>query len=250
MGLFKNSYESHEHSLKVLNLLYTYDTFLDSLKSIADMGCGEGHDSKWWAQLMTRDDPPEPRNYKVFAVDKKNRIDPEILKECPNIAPIEKDFENRAVPIKVDLIWSHDSFQHAFDPMKCLAVWKQSLNVDGMLVVCIPQTTYTQYNKLIISNHDRQYYSYNALNLMYMLAMNGFDTRDAYFYRESNSPWLYAAAYATDLEPFPQGTTWHQLIEHNLINQSVVDSINKYGHARIEDLVIRWLDKSLYQITD
>ena len=50
MAPFKNAYESHDHSLDVLNLLYGYDSFLDSLTTIADMGCGVGYDSQWWAQ--------------------------------------------------------------------------------------------------------------------------------------------------------------------------------------------------------
>ena len=57
------------HSLKVLNQLYEYDSFMDSLKNVADMGCGTGEDINWWATLTTRDDPPEPHNYNCFAVD-------------------------------------------------------------------------------------------------------------------------------------------------------------------------------------
>ena len=55
MALFKNGYDSHQHSLEVLNLLYGYDSFLDNLKVIADMGCGRGYDAQWWAQLTTRE---------------------------------------------------------------------------------------------------------------------------------------------------------------------------------------------------
>ena len=40
MAHFKNALESHEHSRDVLDMLYQYDTFMDSLKVIADMGCG------------------------------------------------------------------------------------------------------------------------------------------------------------------------------------------------------------------
>ena len=50
MALFKNPEESHAHSLGILNLLPEYDTFLDSLTVIADMGCGAGLDARWWKQ--------------------------------------------------------------------------------------------------------------------------------------------------------------------------------------------------------
>ncbi|CAB4129092.1 Methyltransferase type 11 [uncultured Caudovirales phage] len=251
MALFKNPYYSHEHSLEILNLLYGYDSFLDNLTIIADMGCGAGFDVEWWATLETRDDPPEPHNYKVYAVDENiSQIDKQLLADNKNIIPIEKNFEERVIPVNVDLIWSHDSFQYARDPFKCLASWKQTLNVNGMLIMAIPQTTYLYNGRLVVSNHNNQYYSYNILNLMYMLAMSGFDCRDAYFYRKENTPWLYVGVYASQHEPLPAHATWHDLADRNLINDSVINSINKYGYARLEDVVVCWFDKNLYQITN
>ena len=251
MALFKNAYDSHNHSLEILNLLYAYDSFLDNLSTIADMGCGEGLDSQWWAQLETRDDPPEPHNYTVYAVDQNTRqIDPALLEENKNIIPIQANFETRCIPRKVDLIWAHDTFQYARDPFKCLAAWKDQLNVNGMLVMAVPQTTYYHNNRLVVANHSHQYYSYNVLNLMYMLAVSGFDCRDAYFYRKENSPWLYAGVYASEHEPVPEHASWHDLVDRNLINNSVINSIGKYGYARLEDVVVSWFDRNLYQITN
>lgn len=251
MALFKNPYYSHEHSLEVLNLLLGYDSFLDSLTTIADMGCGAGLDVEWWATLMTRDEPPEPRNYIVYAVDQDLRkIDPAILKDNTNIIPLQGNFEERVIPRNVDLIWSHDSFQFARDPLKCLAAWKNQLNENGMLLMTVPQGTYIQHDCLVVEQHSHQYYNYNILNLIYMLALSGFDCRDAYFYRRKNSPWLYAAVYASSHEPLPEHATWYDLADRNLINDSLIDSVNRHGHARLEDLVVTWLDKDYYKITD
>lgn len=252
MALFKNAHASHEHSLKVLNLLNEYDSFLDSLTVIADMGCGEGLDVEWWATLSTRDDPPEPRDYLVYAIDKNIRqLDAGIAK-LKNVKAIEGNFEERVIPRQVDLIWAHDVFQFSRDPFKCLATWKSTLNQNGMLVLSIPQTTYWDYShsRLVVSNHSQQYYNYNILNLMYMLAISGFDCRDAYFYREKNTPWLYAAVYASEHGPLTQDASWYDLIERNLVNDSIINSVNKYGYARLEDTLVTWLDKDFYQITD
>ena len=252
MALFKNPTESHAHALQVLNLLREYDTFLESLSSVADMGCGSGLTSKWWAELTTRDDVPEPLNYIVYAVDQNiKQLDPEVV-NTKNVKVIEGNFEERLIPRNVDLIWAHDVFQYSRDPLKCLAMWKSTMTVNGMLVLSIPQTTYWdhEHGRLIVSNHSNQYYSYNVLNLMYMLALSGFDCNDAFFYREPNTPWLYAAVYASHAEPVTAHATWYELAERGLINESIVDSINKYGYARLEDTVVRWLDKDYYQITD
>jgi SAM-dependent methyltransferase len=250
MVLFKNHYDSHDHSLKVLNLLREYDSFLDSIRVVADMGCGGGLDAKWWAELATRDDPPEPHNYIVYAVDKNIKLLESGIADIPNIVPIEGNFEERIVPRQVDLIWAHDSLQYAANPMKTLATWKTSMNANGMLILSIPQTTFIKDNKLNIVSYHSQYYNYNVLNLTYMLAVNGFDCRDAYFYREQGTPWLYAAVYATELEPFTESVTWYELAERRLINDSLVNSVNKYGYARVEDLLVSWLDKDNYRITD
>ncbi len=251
MGLFHNPYHSHDHSLEVLNLLYGYDSYLDSLQVIADMGSGSGLDAEWWATLTTRDDPPEPRNYTVYAVDNDPKaMDPDILARCPNIVYLQKDFEERCIPRQVDLMWAHDSFQYARDPWKCLATWKSTLNENGMLVLSIPQTTYLSNNKIQINSYDGQWYSYNILNLMYMLAASGFDCNDAYFYRKRNTPWLYAAVYATTQESLKPGVSWYELAERGLINDSVANSVNRRGHANVQDIFVTWLDKDFHQILD
>ena len=251
MALFKNAYASHEHSLEILNLLYGYDSFLDSLKVVADMGCGAGFDSNWWATLETRDDPPEPRNYIVYAVDNDiKQIDPDFAKANKNFVPISQDMETINLPRSADLIWCHDSFQYVRNPLDTLATWRRSLNENGMLVLSIPQTTYLQLDRLTVENHNGQYYSYNMLNLMYMLAVSGFDCRDAYFYRKPETPWLYAAVYASSHQPMTTNATWYDLMDRGLVNDSVMNSVNNYGYARLEDIVVHWLDKNIYQITN
>ena len=252
MALFKNPDASHEHSLKTLELIYKYDDYLDSLSVVADMGCGAGHDTRWWATLTTRDDPPEPHNYIVYAVDQNIKQIETDISDLTNVVAVEGNFEEALLPRKVDLIWSHDSFQYARDPIKCLSNWKRSMNVNGMLVLTVPQTTYWDHSRsrLVVSNHSHQYYSYNLLNLMYMLAISGFDCRDAYFYREAGTPWLQAAVYATEHEPLPEHASWYDLVERQLVNDSIINSVNKYGYARLEDTVVAWLDKDFYQITD
>jgi SAM-dependent methyltransferase len=251
MGLFKNASESHQHSLEVLNSLYEYDSFLDSLTVIADMGCGAALDAQWWAQLTTRDDIPEPHNYVVYAVDQTlSQIEEEILLKNPNIKPILGNFEENLIPRKVDLMWAHDSFQYSRNPYDCLATWKRSMNLNGMLVLSIPQTTYLdQFGKLRITSLHGQNYSYNILNLMYMLAVSGFDCNDAYFYRKPGTPWLYAAVYATEHDPMPANTSWHQLAEMDLVNDSIKNSLNKYDYARLEDTMVVWLDRNYHIIT-
>ena len=251
MVQFKNAQESHEHSLQTLEILYGYDSFLDSLEVVADMGCGRGLDINWWATLETRDDPPEPRNYKCFAVDRNvTRVDPTVA-ALPNLKVVEQDFENKKLSRKVDLMWSHDSFQYVTNPLHTLKLWNQQMNVNGMLILILPQSTTTEYNRLVARGYNHSYFNHNLVSLIYMLSVNGFDCKDAYALKQENDPWLHIAAYKSDIEPMdPATTSWYDLAEKGLLNTSVENSLNKFGYVRQEDIIYPWLDKDFYRVTN
>lgn len=247
MAQFSNVSESHDHSLETLKILYGYDSFLDSLEVIADFGCGVGLDSQWWATLETRDDPPEPRNYTVYSVDKNvSKFDPEV-KKLPNIKLLEDDFDipgDTIIPVAADLVWCHDAFQYVVNPIQTLATWNARMNVNGMLILIFPQASRYEYNRYQNASYNWCYYNHNIVSLMYMLAVNGFDCRDAYFKKEENNPWLYAAVYKSDIPPMnPKTTSWYDLAEKKLLNESVEDSLNRFGYVKQEILVTNWLDK-------
>jgi hypothetical protein len=225
-------------------MLYQYDSFLDSIKVVADMGCGEGLDVEWWAKLTTRDDPPEPHNYLVYAVDKDtSKIERTILEENPNIVVFQNDYNSVALPRKVDLLWSHDSFQFSTDPLGTLRHWNQQMNVNGMLVLNVPMHTTYSYDRLQTRSFSGCYYTYNICNLMYMLAVNGFDCRDCYVYTAPNYGWIHFAVYKSYESFDPATTSWFDLADKGLISDSAMTSLNSYGHVRQEDLMFTWLDK-------
>jgi SAM-dependent methyltransferase len=235
------------HSLKILNQLREYDSFLDSLKTIADIGCGTGEDITWWATLETRDDPPKPYNYRCFAVD-RDATKLAQIKKLPNIIIWEKDFTNKHIfPGKVDLIMSHDSLQYSHNPLDTLKNWNYAMNVNGMLIISVPQHSGVEYNKYYSRTYSGCYYHFTPVNLIYMLAVNGFDCCDAYLLKQFNDPWINIAVYKSNIEPMdPATTSWHDLIATGLLNPTVVESITKYGYLRQEDIVYPWLDKENY----
>jgi SAM-dependent methyltransferase len=246
---FKNALESHEHSLKTLEVLYGYDSFLDSLEHVADFGCGSGLDTQWWASLQTRDDPPEPRNYTVYAVDVNTSKLTQSVNQLSNVHAIEADFDvvDHALPRPVDFIWCHDSFQYVTNPLATLARWNAQMNVNGMLALVFPQAVHYEYNRLNNISWSGCYHNHNIVSLMYMLAVNGFDCKDAYFFKEPNDPWLHAAVYKSDIAPMnPKTTTWYDLAASGLLSDSVVDCINRFGYVRQEEIITNWLDKDFY----
>lgn len=237
---------STRHSLTILNQLYEYDSFLDSLKTIADMGCGTGEDITWWATLTTRDDPPVPHNYTCFAVDH----DPSKLAripDLPNIKKMQRDFNQLCLPVKVDLMFSHDSLQYSTNPLATLKQWNEMMNVNAMLVLAVPQHSGVEYNRYYSRSYSGCFYHYTPTNLIYMLAINGFDCRDAYLLKRFNDPWIHVAVYKTDREPVDPATTgWLDLVDKNILHPSIESSIVQHGYLRQEDIVMPWLDRENY----
>jgi SAM-dependent methyltransferase len=237
------------HALSILKTIQQYDSFLESLKNIVDMGCGTGEDITWWATLENYDDPPEPYNFNCFAVDK----DPAKLAQVPdlkNIHKVQEDYNKDPLfPVNVDLIWAHDSLQYSTDPITTLRNWNKAMTVNGMLLLSVPQHTGIEYGHQYSRGYSGCYYHYTPVMLIYMLAVNGFDCRDAYLLKKFQDPWINMAVYKTDIEPMdPATTTWFDLIDKNLLNPTIVSSINSNGYLKQEEICMPWLDKELYFI--
>lgn len=250
MEQFDNDVKSHEHSLTVLNQLIQYDNFLEGIESVADMGCGGGYDIAWWASLESPfDDPPVPFNYQCYAIDIDTKKINATLPD--NVHVIEANFENKVLPKPVDFMWSHNSFQYALNPLNTLKLWNQQLNENGMLYICVPAQQHIKNNHLIKTSAHYQYFNHTLTNLVYMLAVNGFDCNDAYFLKEPGDPWIHAAVYKTGIEPMdPRTTSWHDLDKLNLLNPSMRESLLRYGTVREDNLIFLWLDRSWHFCKD
>lgn len=232
-----------------LNLLHGYDTFLESLTTICDMGCGSGTDIAWWANLASNGDPPIPYNYNCIAVDQ----DASRLSQVPdlkNIRKINRDFtERQIIPVSIDLLWSHDSLQYSHNPLETLRFWNEQMTVNGMMVLHVPQHNGVSRNRYYNRTYSGCYHYFTPTNLIYMLAVNGFDCRDAYLLKKFQDPWIHMAVYKSDIEPMdPKTTTWHDLVDKNLLNLSVATSISNHGYLRQEDIIMPWLDKENYYV--
>lgn len=213
------------------------------------MGCGTGEDVTWWATLESKDDPPVPYNYRCFAVDKdQKKLD--CVPDLENITKLCRDFTKPfIIPTNIDLLWSHDSLQYSTSPLETLRFWNEQMTVNGMLVLTVPQHSGVEYNRYVNRTYNGAYFHYTPTNLIYMLAVNGFDCRDAYLLKEFNNPWIHMAVYKTDIAPMdPATTTWENLCDLGLLNPTVVNSIRKHGYLRQEEVVYSWLDKENYFI--
>lgn len=246
---FRDAQAAHNHSLKTLNQLFEYDDFMDSIDTLVDMGCGSGLDLEWWATRNTREDIPKPLNIKCLGVDLLPEL--AVAKKYKNIMYRNQDFE---LPMSwssnaklYDVLWCHNSFQYVVDPIGTLKRWREMVSDGGMMVLILPQTTNIEYNIQAFDQHDYCYYNWTMVSLIHMLAITGWDCRTGFFKKNPDDPWLHAIVYKSEVDLLdPRTTKWYDLCEKNLLPDSAVASINKYGHLRQRDLILHWLDKSLY----
>ena len=247
MSLFANELDSHQHSLQILNALQEYDEFMESIQTLVDLGCGAGHDLKWWATRTTREENPQPLNIRCTGVDVHDELT--IARQYPNIVYQKTNFEGTiSTPKnnKFDVLWCHDSFQYAINPVQTLSNWWHIASDGGMLVISVPQTTDLRRNQLFFTQESWCYYHYTLVNLIHMLAIAGWDCRSGFFQKRPQDPWISAVVYKSQIPPMdPRTTDWHDLSATKLLPESVEKSVYAHGELQQQDLVLPWLDQSL-----
>jgi SAM-dependent methyltransferase len=238
--------DSHSHSVETLNQLYEYDDFMASIKTVLDLGCGSGDDLVWWATRTTRDEIATPLNIQCTGVDLAPEL--KITKQHNNVFYQQVDFEGAisTVPDGFDVLWCHDAFQYAHSPVKTLSQWWDLTSTGGMLYIAVPQTIDFYRRQFDYHLPSGCYYHYTMVNLMYMLATAGWDCRAGFFKQPHYEPWIHAVVYKSEHKPLdPKTTTWHKLVESNLLPDSAVRSIDAHNYLRQQDLIVPWIDHSL-----
>lgn len=243
---FRNAEESHKHSLETLNELYNYDDFMQSIKTVVDLGCGPGLDLEWWATRTTRDEDATPLNIACTGIDIKD--EPHLVKKYDNMSFQKTNMEGdiEVPPEKFDILWSHDSFQYCLNPIQTLSKWHGMASDGAMLAIIMKQTTNIHRKDLDFTQEDYVYNHYTLVNLIHMLAVSGWDCKAGFFKKSPSSPWLHAVVYRSKHEPMDPATTrWYDLVEKGLLPDTADSCVNSKGYLEHKGLVLPWLDKSL-----
>lgn len=244
MNIFASEAASHAHATETLELIANYDDFMLNISTVCDMGCGIGNDLAWWASKTYLDDTDTPQsfNYECIGVD----IDTSRTQHnLPNMRIINGDMETIKLKQFVDVIWCHDSFRFVTNPLATLKHWNRQMNDNGMIALVVPQTVNMVYNKLSVRTLPHSFYHYTITNLLYMLAVNGFDCHDGQFVKKPNDPWVQCVAYKSDtVEPLdPKTTTWYDLADKKLLPDTAIRCIDRFGYLKQEELQTHWLDR-------
>ena len=245
--MFNTPIQNSRPSLDILNALQEYDEFMESIDTLADLGCGTGEDTEWWATRTTREEVPKPLNIKCTGVDRIEQVF--APRKYKNVSYWQTDFENTLASLndkQFDVLWCHDAFQYCIDPIGTLRNWRSITNPSGMLVIAVPSTIMVHHRYLAFTQQSGCYYHHTLVSLIHMLALTGWDCASGFFLQKPNDPWIRAIVYNSDHAPLdPKTTSWHQLRETGLLPASAADSVQSHNYLRQQDLVLPWLDHSL-----
>ena len=244
---FQNHEQSHAHSRETLDWLYEHDDFMASIDTLIDLGCGSGLDLEWWATRTTRDENPVPLNINCTGLDLQDNLG--VAQKYKNITYQRNNFEDKIYTPnkkKYDVLWCHDAFQYAVNPLATLKLWWDIAAPGAMLCLILPQTTNIKNRRLNFVQPNGCYYHYTMVNLIHKLAVSGWDCGAGFFKKSATDPWLHAVVYRSDHGPQdPVSTSWYQLAEQGLLPESAASSVQRHGYVAQDELVLPWLDKNL-----
>lgn len=244
---FRNHEQSHAHSLETLNWLYEHDDFMTSVGTLIDLGCGSGLDLEWWANRTTRDEDPQPLNINCTGLDLLDNLS--VARRYHNIVYQKNNFEQLIYTPKnkkYDVLWCHDAFQYALNPLATLRLWWDIAEPGAMLCLIVPQTTNIEFRRLKFIQPSGCFYHYSMVNLIHMLAMSGWDCNSGFFKKSPHDTWLHTVVYRSNHGPQdPAKTSWYQLADLGLLPKSAASSVQRHGLVVQDELVLPWLDKNL-----
>lgn len=245
---FTSPADSYAHSHTALSLLNNYASFMDSISSVIDLGCGVGTDAQWWATATTNDEEKRPQNYRVVAVDSDAtavRAARKRLQDCENATVVHADFRSfdfvREYRDTFDVAWAHDVLQYSINPLVTLANWNSIMQHNAMLYIAVPQAVNNRYNRLSAQCYSGCFHYYSVSNLVYMLVCQGFDCSDARFSKEAHNELLQIACYKV-AEPMvaahsTRAPSWYELLETNRLPEHMRQAIEKTGY--VDDVYVK-----------
>lgn len=241
--------QSHEHSLQTLNILNEFDEFKSSIKHLADFGCGAGKDLDFFANMreLPADDDPNILgkflnfNCVGFDLHAESNIPSRNNIKYKNV-DLNKPGPYWSVPF--DVIWCHDVLQSIYSPVEFLGRVNENLNIGGMLYLHVPSTVNVLHHQFQNYTPAYSYNTFTVTQIIYLLALNGFDVKDFYLNKHKFDDNIEIVAYK-ERDPLPYGTSWYELAEQDILSSEMEQLIVSNNLLSDQGLVTKWLDGSM-----
>ena len=244
--LQNNNSASNSHSLSMLWGLEQFGEFMESIDTLLDVGCGDGHDALWWANATDQQEiNPEPLDIKVTALDIENKVNKDY--DIPeNLTFVFEDWNTVKFKKPFDVVWTHNTLHTAQDPLLFLHKMNEFCSDGGMLALSFPTTSNMFYGDPDYRIYQQAPHSITMIHLIYMLVLSGFNCNDGFFVKQPGTNIISAIVYKDTDKVFKHGE--RPLADFNdLLPDSCQKQLAKYNYISNKNLLLRWLD---YQTLD
>ena len=236
--------QSHEHSLRTLSLLDGFDDFKASIKHLADFGCGKGLDLEFFAHMRELNEDGTPGRYLNincvgFDLDAESNQG-----SRDNIKYKNWDLNTHKGTIwsvKFDLIWCHDVMQYLHSPINFLKFVNKNLNEGGMLYLGVPSTVNVLHHTFQNYTPSGHLNTFTVTQLIYLLALNGFDVKDFYINKHKYDDYIEAIVYK-ERDPLPSNTSWFEMVDMDILNEQTKELVMGNNVLSDQGLTTLWLD--------
>lgn len=242
-----DSNDSYEHSQQTLELLNQFDDFKVSIKHMADFGCGKGLDLEFWANMhtWTQDGDPGPKlNFNCVGFDLNAEKNTPSRK---NIKYKNHDFntEDTIWSVPFDVVWCHNVMQNIYSPIEFLGRVNRAMATGSMLYLSVPSTVTVYQNRFQNYTPSQNYNTFTVSQILYLLALNGFDVNDFYLQKEKFTDIIQVLTYK-ERDPLPYTTSWYEMVDMDLLNEDMKNLVLENGILSDQGLITKWLDGTVY----
>lgn len=217
------------------------ESMWDQQLNVLDVGCGSGKHAAWWNSRRPKDPKDEFAPYTECAGIDINDID----SEYKTFEFVKGDYHKLPWPRHTfDIVWSHYSLQYSTNPARALWEWRRVLKPDGRLYLTVPSHDYT--NRSSVYHRLDHYYGsfFTVSSLLYMLALNGYNTSQAHFYKSKNEPFIRVDVPVNNKIKMPLDnleTNLYNLVEQKLLPPHLEELVIRTGELKEEDFIITWV---------
>ena len=230
-------------SRPALEILNQFDDFKRSIKHMADLGCGNGSDLEYWANMRDFNEDGEPGRYLDIAC---HGID----LNCEHITPQRhnihyKNFDLNSnkpmLSVKVDVVWCHDVMQYIYSPVEFLGRVNRAMSMGGMLYLSVPSTINVVHHMFKNYTPPGHVNTFTVSQILYLLALNGFDVKDYYLQKRKYEDIIQVVVYK-ERDPLPYTTTWYAMTDMDIVSDNMREIIMRNGVLEDQGLITTWLD--------
>ena len=238
---------SHEHSLLTLNLLNQFDDFKISIKHMADFGCGKGLDLEFWANMHTWDEEGNPGRKLNFNCVGFDLHAEDNVPSRKNIKYKNHDFNKNDTiwSVPFDVVWCHNVMQTIYSPVEFLGRVNKAMATGSMLYLCVPSTVSMYQNRFQNYTPSQHFNTFTVSQILYLLALNGFDVKDFYLQKEHFTDIIEVLTYK-EREPFDYKTSWYELADMDILNDNIKELVLRNNILSDQGLITKWLDGTTY----